>query len=422
MEERKIKAVAIAAALLVSADIHAENEPVDIHASSKSETSDSDIAAVPFMFSTDSMGLSAGVAGVVKKAGQPQASLLGAGLMTDKGTWMTYLGAYNYALSPDSRWLFGAEFYSGDYKDFNYYVGKAAQNNSHADEMIIADAQEALHQLSARYILPIGQAKHDPIKAALYPSRKLTGHTPWESGVSSIDLRPFYQARKFAHNTQLPPSDFATNDSVWGLETRFEWNNQDLSANPTQGSKTQIKLTYAPDTSDQTSWWKWELNQSWYWDLGKWDNLFDQQVFAFNVYTADTPSWNNTDSEHGYHRPPEYAGVKLGGLYRLRSYQTGRFVGRSAISYSAEYRVMPEWQPLGDWPVFNWYDVPWWQWVAFADVGRVADSYNVSELHSDMKWSAGGAVRFQVEGVVVRTEMAWGNEESIFRVMVNQPF
>ncbi len=145
-------------------------------------------------------------------------------------------------------------------------------------------------------------------------------------------------------------------------------------------------------------------------------------MFAFNVYTADTPSWNNTDAEHGYHRPPEYAGVKLGGLYRLRSYQTGRFVGRSAISYSAEYRVMPEWQPLGDWPVFNWYDVPWWQWVAFADVGRVADSYNVSELHSSMKWSAGGAVRFQVEGVVVRTEMAWGNEESIFRVMVNQPF
>ncbi len=67
MEERIIKAVAIAAALLVSADIHAENEPVDIHASPKSETSDSDIAAVPFMFSTDSMGLSAGVAGAVKK-------------------------------------------------------------------------------------------------------------------------------------------------------------------------------------------------------------------------------------------------------------------------------------------------------------------------------------------------------------------
>lgn len=39
-----------------------------------------------------------------------------------------------------------------------------------------------------------------------------------------------------------------------------------------------------------------------------------------------------------------------------------------------------------------------------------------------MKWSAGGAVRFQVEGIVVRTEISWGSEDNLFRVMVNQPF
>ncbi len=83
---------------------------------------------------------------------------------------------------------------------------------------------------------------------------------------------------------------------------------------------------------------------------------------------------------------------------------------------------MPDWQPLEDWPVFEWYDVPWWQWVAFVDVGRVADDYDLAELHRDMKWSVGGAVRFQVEGIVVRTEMAWGSEDSLFRVMINQPF
>lgn len=38
------------------------------------------------MFSTDSMGLSIGAAGVLKKARQPQALLLVAGLVTDKGT------------------------------------------------------------------------------------------------------------------------------------------------------------------------------------------------------------------------------------------------------------------------------------------------------------------------------------------------
>lgn len=163
------------------------------------------------------------------------------------------------------------------------------------------------------------------------------------------------------------------------------------------------------------------LHNSQYWDIGPLNDFFNKQVLAFSVYTADTPTWNNC-SNNQCQRPPEYESVKLGGLFRLRSFTAGRFHGRSAISYTAEYRVMPEWQPLGSWPVFSLYNVPWWQWVAFTDVGRVADEYNLKTLHEDMKWSAGGAIRFQVEGVVVRTEVAWGSEDSIFRVMVNQPF
>lgn len=34
----------------------------------------------------------------------------------------------------------------------------------------------------------------------------------------------------------------------------------------------------------------------------------------------------------------------------------------------------------------------------------------------------GGAVRFQVEGIVVRAELARGGDEGTFRVMINQPF
>lgn len=83
---------------------------------------------------------------------------------------------------------------------------------------------------------------------------------------------------------------------------------------------------------------------------------------------------------------------------------------------------MPDWQPLQNWPIFDLYNVPWWQWVVFTDVGRVADEYNLATLHQDMRSSFGGAIRFQIEGIVVRTEMAWSSEESVFRVMVNQPF
>ncbi|OAN19321.1 hypothetical protein A3K86_00330 [Photobacterium jeanii] len=385
-----------------------------------------DVNVVPFAFSTDSMGFSVGVAGLIKGAGQPQSALIGAGLMTDKGTWISYFGANNYTLSADSRWLLGLELYSASYKKFDYFVGPGTSNDSTADDAIVADAREDEYRFTARYILPLGAAKSNGLMAALRPNRPVTGNVPWESGVTSIEFRPFYQGRKFANESLFPVPDKANNsDSVYGLETRLDWDNRNNSRNPTEGSRSQFTATYDPGSSDRASWMKWEASQSWFWDVGPLGELLDQQVVAFNIYTADTPTWNQTENIGGrevYNRPPEYAANSLGGLYRLRSFQSNRYVGRSAMSYSMEYRVLPDWQPLGDWPIFNWYDVPWWQWVAFADVGRVADDYNLVELHKDMKWSAGGAVRFQVEGIVVRAEMAWGSEDNIFRVMVNQPF
>ncbi|MGR5149848.1 BamA/TamA family outer membrane protein [Photobacterium alginatilyticum] len=414
MKSYCFKAAAIAAALSYSFVTHADGWP-----SWEPET-----AAVPFVFTSDSMGLAVGMAGVLKGAGQPQAALLGAGLVTDKETWLAYLGASNYIIDIDSRWLFGAELYSAEFKQFDYYLGEATRNDSVADDATIADAAESQYRISARYILPLGAAETQGIKAALRPERPLSGHTPWTSGVTSLEFRPFYQSREFFDLATDDPA-FSEAESVWGLETRLDWDNRNNSRNPTTGSRSQFGVTYDPGSSDHASWWKWELSQSWFWDIGALGEVFDQQVMALNVYTGDTPSWNSTESVNGVdtlRRPPAYAGTRLGGLYRLRSFQSGRFVDRAALSYSMEYRVLPDWQPLSDWPVFNWYDVPWWQWVAFVDFGRVAGEYDLKTLHQDMKWSAGGAIRFQVEGIVVRTEMAWGSEDSLFRVMINQPF
>ncbi|OEE63238.1 hypothetical protein A1OS_17320 [Enterovibrio norvegicus] len=384
-----------------------------------------DVEIVPFAFSTEAMGLSAGMAGLWKGAGQPQASVFAAGLGTAKSTWMSFIAANNYVLSSDSRWLLSGQFYEADYTQFDYFLGDAANNDSIKSGSIKADSRDARHHLSMRYILPMGAAISQPIRAALFPQRQVGGHTPWESGVSSIELRPFYESRELAGGAANIPSDFSKAEEVWGLETRFRWDNRDNANNPTKGSVSELIVTADPGASDRASWWKWEASQSWFFALGDWDEMAKQQVVAFNVYTADTPSWNEkttVNGEHVYERPPEFAGARLGGLYRLRSFQSGRFVDRSALSYTLEYRVIPDWQPLGDVLVFSWYDVPWWQWVAFVDAGRVADSYDLAELHSDMKWSAGGAIRFQVEGVVVRSEMAWGSEEGLFRVMINQPF
>lgn len=369
-------------------------------------------AVVPFAFTSDSLGNAIGIAGIAKGVLQPQMSVLATGFYTDKNSFMTYGSVANY--QTDNNWLLGFELYQGNYVDSNYYLGEQGSNDSNVGDVTVTTGKEAKYRASFRYVFPWGEGEKQGTQAGYTPSRDISGKTPFESGVSSLNIQPFFSTRKLDVTFEEP-------QQTWGVAVQFDWDNRNDTRNPTQGSKTSVNMTYSPQYRDDESWATVSLENSHYWDLGPINDLFNKQVFALSLYTADTPTWNQCSSGH-CNRPSEYEGIKLGGLYRLRSYTSGRFHGRSAVSYSAEYRVMPEWQPLGDWPIFNLYQVPWWQWVAFVDVGRVADEYDLKTLHRDMKWSAGGAIRFQVEGIVVRTEMAWGSGESLFRVMVNQPF
>ncbi len=385
-----------------------------------------DVKFLPYLFSSDSLGYTGGLIGLWKGAGQKQAAIFGTVLGSSKASWLGFLSASNYVLAPHSRFLFGAQFYEADFKQSDLYLGANAANNSNLSDKIVADSRESKHQLSARYILPLGAAVTNPLYAALIPERKITGHTPWTSGVSSFEMRPFYQSRTLSEeSTPLPATNFANTESTWAIANQLRWDNRDTTNNPSGGSLSELTVTTSLTTDEAPSWWTWEVSQSFYFNLGSVINFIDRQTLAFNIYTADTPSWNKTTYINGqevYRRPPEFAAPSLGGLYRLRSYEADRFVDRAALSYGLEYRVNPAWQPLGQLPVFNWYQVAWWQWVAFAEIGRVADSYDLATLHQDMKWSLGGGMRFQIEGVVVRSELAVGEEGSALRIMINQPF
>jgi hypothetical protein len=71
----------------------------------------------------------------------------------------------------------------------------------------------------------------------------------------------------------------------------------------------------------------------------------------------------------------------------MRGYPEGRFNDRSAVYYAAEYRHIPDWNPLKN---FGWLNrrnahVQWLQYVVGVEVGRVADEFDLGELHSDMK-------------------------------------
>jgi hypothetical protein len=387
--------------------------------------SEADYEAAPFILSSESLGTALGGAGLIKSAGQPQASVVALGFYSSNNSWATYLGLNHYQLQPLPQWLFSAESYRGNYKNSYYYFdlengnSSPGSNDSDIDDKMLTRGEETFHRLYLEYVIPVGDGKQGAQKSLFSRPSAGKGYNPLENGITSIKISPYHETRYLPEYSDLQRSDTSS-----GIKFLLEWDNRNSSNNSTYGTDTNINIKRDWGTQDRPSWTTWEFDQSLYLPLGS-NSIMRQQVLAMNFYLADTPTWDRNAgdiSATGYHRPPEFAGVKLGGFKRLRGYSGSRYYGRSAIVYSAEYRMQPLWQPLQEWPLFNLYEVPWWQWVAFAEAGRVADEFDFNTLHEDMKWSSGLGARFQIEGVVVRAELAFSADSSQFWVMVNQPF
>jgi len=173
------------------------------------------------------------------------------------------------------------------------------------------------------------------------------------------------------------------------------------------------------------SWTGLEVSFSKYWDLGDTER-FAQRVFAATAWTAYVPSWETElvtpDFVRIRHRPPSNRGATLGGVERLRGYPRGRFNDKAAIYYGAELRLIPRWDPFRTWPFIRNWPWRWWQIVGFAEVGRVAPSWHIGDLHEDLKWSAGAGLRFMIGGGILRLDFATSEENTQWWVMARQAF
>lgn len=93
------------------------------------------------------------------------------------------------------------------------------------------------------------------------------------------------------------------------------------------------------------------------------------------------------------------------------------------IYYALEYRMIPKWNPFNRWPWLQKYiGIEWLQFVPFVEVGRVAPSWNISELHTDMKLDVGIGLRLWAKGLVARIDAAVSDEGFGVAMMVSQPF
>ena len=165
-----------------------------------------------------------------------------------------------------------------------------------------------------------------------------------------------------------------------------------------------------------------EFEADQYIDLGESDR-FRQRVLAFSAWTSYSPTWEeNADGTVDNGAPP-FMGSTLGGVWRMKGYPWQRFNDKAAIYYSTELRLIPDWNPLENWAWFQErVGVEWIQIVPFAELGRVAPSWNLSELHTDMKWDVGLGLRAFARGLVVRVDAAVSEESVGIQMMIGQPF
>ena len=107
----------------------------------------------------------------------------------------------------------------------------------------------------------------------------------------------------------------------------------------------------------------------------------------------------------------------------MRAFPAQRFSDKASIYYALEYRMIPKWNPFNNWPWLQQYiGVEWMQFAPFVEVGRVAPSWSVDDLHEDMKWDAGLGLRFWAKGLVARIDLAGSDEGAKVAMMVSQPF
>ena len=366
---------------------------------------------------------------------QKQSALLGTVMAGTEGSAMGFLMGRDLRIPFSDRLFVDLIAQIGSFKNIESYINgnpqfedeRAGTNDSHEDNFVEGDGWDNFFRARFKYLLPIAHGKDQIVDIVevergliIADKTRVTSWNPLVSGRTYLELTPFYRWQEI-------DGDFLdTDNKANGLIFSLFRDNRDFAPTPSRGSALLLNLTQDYEWFDSTdSWTSVSTEFDKYFSLGQSDR-FRQRVIAFNLWTADTPSWETSTvagEETISHRAPPFAGATLGGVWRMRAYPSQRFNDKAAIYYAAELRMIPWWNPFDRWPwIQKHLEIAWWQWVPFVEVGRVAPSWNLEALHSDMKWDVGFGVRAMAKGLVVRVDTAVSEEGFGVQMMVSQPF
>ncbi|MEZ5559779.1 MAG: hypothetical protein R3E86_14705 [Pseudomonadales bacterium] len=409
--------------------------PPAVHGENVMEPSlrgDDRVIQLPFGFWNESFGVAAGYVYAINGYPQAQAGLLATVMAGSKGSASALLMGQNIRLFNRDRLFFDPILSVSYYNDIDAYVDgnpdfpdeRAGSNDSDPDNFITGSGWDTFYRLRFKYLLPIGDGREQLVPRYQFDRGLLTAgagggasFNPLESGRTFLEVRPFYRKQE-VENDDLEGAQ-ATN----GMEFSVFWDNRDYPGNPSRGNALLLKLTRDWGLANSTdSWTNLAAEYDHYVSLQP-TRRFRQRVLAFDVWSAYSPSWQEQPDGSIEHRPPSFAGATLGGMWRMRAFPSQRFNDKAAIYYAAELRLVPDWNIFDRWDGFQRrVGVDWIQFVGFAEAGRVASSWDLSELHDDMRWDVGLGIRAWAKGLVVRLDTAVSDEGAGVQMTVSQPF
>jgi len=388
---------------------------------------------VPYIFATESMGVTVGLGGGVKGYIQDQL-LMGATTFasSDEATGV-YMGVWDYQPSFVKRLFFSFQGMAGHYPRERAYSAlrfqpgaiRPGSNESSKDQFVQNSGYDNWTDFKFEYVLPIGSARHDPlqhyvIERGLLKSQPVGGPSwnPLKYGVTNLLFMQYNRYRSF----EMPQGKVSATIHPFRLE--LSYNNTDFPNNPSTGSSQYIAITQDMGWLESPDTWTFiELEASKYFSLGS-SPWARQRIIALNLWTGDCPTWDEELQADGrigvHHRPPFYEGATLGGFYRMRGYPVDRFNDRSVIYTAAEYRYTLDWNPLGNISWLAFLQSDWLQLVGFVEGGRVANDYG--DLYKNWQVDYGAGLRAMFTGAVFRLDVGASDETTTAWAMISHPF
>ena len=390
------------------------------------------LLAIPFPFYNASIGPGIGGGFIAQGYLQPQAMTVGAALL-GAGSYLIFVKELNYQLPWWKRVILEPDVYFGKYDQTKSFSGdnttnhvgqRAGSNDSSQDNYIRSDATDQWINLVTKFLLPIGRGK-DRVFPKLVMDRGMfvsgeTGGDVWNpltSGRTYLEVIPFVRRQSLLENN--------SHSKTAGIDIGLRYDNTDFRGNPTKGSMQRVWFVRDWGALDSTAPYSVVgAEYTKYFSLGPSDRA-RQRTFALDIWTINCTTWDDSSPINGvetFHRPPPYKGASLGGLSRLRAYDATRYNDQAGILYTLEYRYLLDWNPLKNTTMGGKLDVAWFELVPFAEVGRVAPSWNMRVLHENMKNDVGVGIRAMVNYLVVRLDFAYGTEGYNTQMFISHPF